>query len=303
MNPMLKIAYDYGCRLAVEEMTKQASRLETKALDFLTDSLGAGVVGGVGGGVAGLLNSDEDSRLSGLLSGAAGGAALGSLSRLGQKAVMGPDMSSKLDDLRASKALPAGTLKDNEIQSIIDKRKAHLRDLQASLYVANQATSQHHLREMANARRNKALAHREDWHRTLLDDTRRRNTELSDSIDDAINSPDLDNILRDPDAFSRIVNKPVLEHIRTRPGIVSPSLSNRLRDPDAILGDAVPLRDLTGMSDNDYSKFLQEPSRYELAEAMSRNPLRAAAAGYAPVLSGLLGGLGGSEAADYMENN
>lgn len=92
MNPMLKIAYDYGCQMAVEDLEKNAdwksSLLKFKMRNPFTLP-GAGY-GALSGAVSGYANSEDGKGLRGALSGALGGAALGGAAgHFGAKAIMG----------------------------------------------------------------------------------------------------------------------------------------------------------------------------------------------------------------------
>jgi hypothetical protein len=88
MNPLLKIAYDYGCQKAVEDFEKSADwkadlvrRLSYDPM-ITRGALGGGLVGGA----AGAMNAEEGHGLRGFLAGAAGGAALGAgAGKLSQK--------------------------------------------------------------------------------------------------------------------------------------------------------------------------------------------------------------------------
>jgi hypothetical protein len=68
MNPMLKIAYDYGCHKAVEDFEKSAG---TSGL--IAGALKGGTIGAMGAG----LTAEREDLLKRLLIGAAGGALLG----------------------------------------------------------------------------------------------------------------------------------------------------------------------------------------------------------------------------------
>jgi len=80
MNPMLKIAYDYGCQRAVEDLEKAAG---------ISPALFRPAVGALAGGAIGSAASGEGNRLKGLLYGAGAGVGAGVIAhriRSGEKA-------------------------------------------------------------------------------------------------------------------------------------------------------------------------------------------------------------------------
>lgn len=101
MNPMLKIAYDYGCQQAVQDMEKTA--FVEKALNLAKNPFfysGAGT-GALAGGIGGFINAEEGHGLRGALTGALGGAALGGLGGYyGRKAIMGKGYGAARDQSR-----------------------------------------------------------------------------------------------------------------------------------------------------------------------------------------------------------
>lgn len=95
MNPMLKIAYDYGCQQALHDMEKQAGipRGLGSIGKFIYNNphaLSGAATGALSGAIAGGINAEEGHGLRGALSGALGGSLLGGAAgRFGSKALMG----------------------------------------------------------------------------------------------------------------------------------------------------------------------------------------------------------------------
>ena len=95
MNPMLKIAYDYGCQQAIQDMEKQAGipRGLGSIGKFIYNNphaLSGATTGALSGAIAGGINAEEGHGLRGALSGALGGSLLGgAVGRFGSKALMG----------------------------------------------------------------------------------------------------------------------------------------------------------------------------------------------------------------------
>lgn len=113
MNPMLKIAYDYGCQQAIEDLEKTAGPALNRLFSNLSDTAGAGLsgalAGGVGGGLSASLNNpyglDGDELLKSVLTGAAGGAVTGSLGTALQKRLRGANLDNSLEDYDVAREL------------------------------------------------------------------------------------------------------------------------------------------------------------------------------------------------------
>jgi hypothetical protein len=112
MNPMLKIAYDYGCRMAVEDFEKSASirgELGSVVLSNPLVSRGA-LTGSALGGLAGAITGDEEDRLERFLTGAAGGALLGAGSGKYMQEAVDKDLVDALGLKDLSRLDPRGVI-------------------------------------------------------------------------------------------------------------------------------------------------------------------------------------------------
>lgn len=107
MNPMLKIAYDYGCQQAIEDLEKTAGPSLNRLFSDLSGTAGAGLAGALAGGVGGGLSSylDDEDILRGVLTGAGGGAVAGSLGTALQKRLRGANLDDSLVEYDRAKEL------------------------------------------------------------------------------------------------------------------------------------------------------------------------------------------------------
>jgi hypothetical protein len=103
MNPMLKIAYDYGCQMAVEDFEKNAGSTLNRVFSDLSGVAGAGITGALTGASGGALSAalndpslDGDDLLRSMLIGAGGGAVTGSLGTALQSRLRGADLDDSL---------------------------------------------------------------------------------------------------------------------------------------------------------------------------------------------------------------
>jgi len=103
MNPMLKIAYDYGCQMAVADFEKTAGSTLNRVFSDLSGAAGAGITGALSGASGGALSAalndpslDGDDLLRSMLIGAGGGAVTGSLGTALQRRLRGADLDDSL---------------------------------------------------------------------------------------------------------------------------------------------------------------------------------------------------------------
>ncbi len=132
MNPMLKIAYDYGCQMAVEDFEKSADWKSSlwrsgpgKFLQKNPHTISGGLTGALSGGIAGGINAEEGQGLRGALSGALGGGLLGGAAgHFGGKALMGKK-DYNLSRGRAQKMMEISRIQDpTKRQEVFDKLTA-----------------------------------------------------------------------------------------------------------------------------------------------------------------------------------
>ena len=162
MNPMLKLAYDYGCQLAVSDMEKTALPLmlpgpvanllpaigrvgpnyakdAVKAMGSLDKfrmrnpfTLPGAGYGALSGAVSGYANSEDGKGLRGALSGALGGAALGGAAgHFGAKALMGKNQYYMGKKLR-NQGMVA-----NRVDKVAPAQAAMMRDQMGAQALAN----------------------------------------------------------------------------------------------------------------------------------------------------------------------
>jgi hypothetical protein len=98
MNPLLKIAYDYGCQKAVEDFEKSADWKSSLGKFVYKNpfAVTGASYGGLGGGIAGAMNAEEGHGLRGFLAGAAGGSLLGAAGGKLSQRFMDPKTLSNL---------------------------------------------------------------------------------------------------------------------------------------------------------------------------------------------------------------